>query len=365
MPDTISAEAMAESTAETLGALLRKPDVRDAVVHHGSSDQVWTTVVAAGWGEVLLAEPHGGLGLDVDVLGAVLTVAGRFLVPGPVLPHTVVLPLIANAAEDTARKIVTDPSNVRARIAFADVAAANHADDRAPVLDEGSLRGTVRLVRDGGDADRFVVVAQRGSELALVLVPATAPGVTVDRQEGLDVAARYATLHFDDVSELSVLVPAATGLVNRIRDTWRLMLACRLAGASRHLLDAAVAYAKERRQFGKPIGSFQAVQHLLADMAADVLALEALCADTVEAVTARPERLPLEAAVAKAAAARTARSVGEGALQVHGGIAFTREHDVHRWFLSALSMQGEYGDEADLAASVGRLLLGGGEAPWS
>ena len=142
-------------------------------------------------------------------------------------------------------------------------------------------------------------------------------------------------------------------LVERLRGCLRLMIAAELAGLARHLLEVSVRYAGVREQFGRPIGSFQPVQEILVDMAVQLLGMEALTAEC--AVGTEPD--PADAVTAKGLASEVARQVGESALQVHGGIAFTREFNDNRWFLRILTLQGMYGDQATSYRSIGRALL--------
>ena len=221
------------------------------------------------------------------------------------------------------------------------------------------MAGTVELVRFGAQADALVLAADGGSgEPAVVVLPAGDPAVRVEEVPSSDPAARYARVTVAGRSvtpgEVVATGAAAAALMTRIRAWMRLLTACELAGIARRVLADSVAYAKQREQFGRPIGSFQALKHILATMAQLSLSLDAVSeAAVADGGTQDGAELELTALAAKAAAAQSARQVCEDGLQVHGGIGFTTEYDLH-WFLRrALALRSWYGDERELAGLIG------------
>jgi alkylation response protein AidB-like acyl-CoA dehydrogenase len=215
-------------------------------------------------------------------------------------------------------------------------------------------------VRHGSIADGFVVIARDpAGGAAVVFVDAQAPGVTAVPRDSFDSASVPADVRFDRVAVPGDLVIPAPGIViDRLRAVLRLMTAAELTGLARHLLDASVGYAKIREQFGRPIGSFQAIQQILAEMAAQVLGAEAFTAEcAAQCELDQAESGLVDTIALKGFASQVARQVGQSALQVHGGIAYTEEFDDNRWFLRALTLQGLYGDETASFCEVGGTLL--------
>ena len=150
----------------------------------------------------------------------------------------------------------------------------------------------------------------------------------------------------------------APEVLARVRRWSRVLIACELSGIATRCLEMAVEYAKQREQFGRVIGSFQAIKHMLADMHTDAVSLHNFC----EAVAGELDELAnaeadLSAAALKAHAARVAVSVCEGAIQVHGGIGFTAEADVHWYYKRALALRAWYGDSTELEEEIGALVL--------
>ena len=346
---------------------LARPRVRLAARGSGWSEELWRATAAAGWFDVLLAEEHGGLELGAGAAAGLFTLIGRHLVPGPYLDHIVMVPALYPYAPGPVRSRLNRARTGDELIALADPETTGCDTVQTDVLFEGrSLTGQVNLVRHGSIAGGFVVIARDPVRGALaVFADASAPGVTVVPRDSFDPASVVADVRFDHVHvpDGNVLLAAhggATGpAINRLRATLRLMVAAELAGLSRHLLDSSIGYAKVREQFGRPIGSFQPVQQILADMAAQVLGLEAFTAECA----ARQEPGWADAVVLKGFASQVARQVGESALQVHGGIAFTEEFEGNRWFLRALTLQGLYGDDIASFRHIGSALLAGDLEP--
>ncbi|MDX6551559.1 MAG: hypothetical protein QOH74_47 [Gaiellales bacterium] len=362
---------LARAADELLACTLTRTEVRAEIDRTGFSRAAWTAAAEAGWFEAALPEEHGGLGLGLVEVGGIARAVGRHLLPGPVADHAVALPLLVPQVPAPARERLLSAIAGRRLTVLVDGAASSAPRSARPQTTDGRITGTVDLVRFGAQADDLLVVADgaNGSDSAasvVALVAASAEGVTVTAQDSFDPITCYATVALDaaPIDELLVVASAeADHLVAHLRAVVRLFAAAETAGAVRSLLDMSVAHALDREQFGKPIGSFQALQHLLADTAASVLLLEAATADAFGRATDPALIEPLSWQL-KILAARVGRRVGEAALQVHGGIAFTVEHDVHRAVEHILALQGLYGDERQLGRKLGRALLRGDLEPW-
>ncbi|MFC5947513.1 acyl-CoA dehydrogenase family protein [Pseudonocardia lutea] len=352
---------------ELLDAQMARGPIREQREKAGWSESLWAAFVDAGWLDVMLPDDLGGLGLGIREISGIFTAAGKQLVPGPLFDNAVAVPLVVSGATRTEhlRALVAG----RKRISLADGAASSQPAESRPRIADGRLFGSVDLVRCGGGTVEHLLVVVEHPEPTLVMASTATAGLTSRHRRSFDPAAECAQVVFDG-AEFEPLFENRSGeperaasRITQLRDAARLLYAHEAAGTARHLLDSAVSYAKEREQFGRPIGAFQAVAHLLATLATRQLTLEAACEQGLDLWDGDPVRRGVAAATAKAIAADVGRSVGEGALQVHGGIAFTHEFPLHRWHLHALSLQGLYGDQRVLAAELGHLLLHEGLEP--
>lgn len=349
------------SAAELLRRFFVETSLRE-VVEEDDLFAVWPRLADAGWFQLLAASDHGGLGLDIRDALPVCLAAGEHGLPGPLWTHVVAVPLIAST--DPVATRLADAATGDLIVALADP----HIDlnpfrmSAPPVVDDDGLRGRVDLVPFGGDAAEIIVCAA-GSEggPVLVLVDAMAAGVEVTEVASMDPSTRYAAIDFAvEPGQLLTIAQgdAAAALMRDVRTCLRLALAGQLCGLAVRLASIATEYARTREQFGRPIGSFQAVKHLLADIAVRVTSLHNLCTTVMDEL--ENEALEVLSLVAKARAAEAARQVSHDALQVLGGIGFTWEHDLHLYLKQVHSLVGVYGDERELAALLGRHLIAHG-----
>jgi alkylation response protein AidB-like acyl-CoA dehydrogenase len=268
----------------------------------GFTDDGWARICELGWPALLIAEEHGGLGLGVVELAVVQEELGAALAPSPFLSTVVAAALIADAGSD---------------------------DQRArwlPALAAGEARGTVATLREDGawtavpDADGAdVVVVREGEGWAL------AQEASADALDALDSTRRL--WRVQAAGELEAL----PGDGARAGDIAAVAVAAESVGVARRAMDMAVHYAKEREQFGRPIGAYQAVSHACAQMLLEVEGARSTSLYAAWALDHEPESGPLAASMAKAYASDAGWRVPAASLQVHGGIGFTWEHDLHLW----------------------------------
>jgi alkylation response protein AidB-like acyl-CoA dehydrogenase len=361
-------EELSQAAEELIRRELARSSVRRAARGSGWSEDLWTTTASAGWFDALLGDEYGGLGLGVKAAASLFSLIGRHLVPGPYLDHMVMVPMVYPYAPAAVRSRLDRARAGDEVIVLADPEASGRtATEDNLLLERGSLSGHIGLVRYGSVADGFIVIARDSVQgVVAAFIDASSQGVTVLPRDSFDPASVVADVQFDHVqvpgdSMLKLAGDgAAAAAIERLRVILCLMIAAELAGLSRQLLDSSVDYAKVREQFGRPIGSFQPVQQILAEMAVQVLGLEAFTAECA----GHQEPDPADALVLKGFASQVARQVGESALQVHGGMAFTEEFEGNRWFLRALTLQGLYGDDVTCFREIGHTLLEGaiGEA---
>ena len=346
-------EALRQSAREVLADRAGPVAYRAAMgSKSGTDDGLWKTVTELGWSGVAIDEQHGGLGLGLIELTILMEETGRALAPVPFF-STVALagPLLEQASgpsrDEGLRAIAS--SGARATVALGQkdgrFDAAGVSVKAARTESGWKFSGTASLVPDAHLADQIVVIARtarsRNPEegLSLFFVPAAALKSKPKPQASLDGNRRMA-----DVKLGGVEVPAdallgeegnAWPLVARALDRAAVLLAAEAVGVATATLDRAVAYARERTQFDRPIGSFQAISHKCADM---LLVTETARSHVYYAAWALEEGAPdarLAAATAKAAASDAARIVANDSIQVHGGIGFTWEHDMHLFYRRA------------------------------
>jgi len=290
----------------------------------------WKALVAQGWAALAVPEAFGGQGFGLVELAVVVEELARVVAPGPFLPTALAATVIAECgAPDQAARLVPDivTGAVVYGVGLAGLLGARRAGGGLR-LEDGVLQGSAGPVMAADIADRLALVA--GDDL--VLVDARAEGVRVLPGGDVDLTRRAGLVVCRSVAVAPELVlPGAGGALRRL--AWTLG-AAEAAGVARGCTDMAVAYALERRQFGRPIGSFQAVKHHCADMLVDT--------ETAGAAAWAAARLgptdPAAAAVAAAVALPAALRCAQRAIQVHGGIGYTWEHPAHRFFRRATSL---------------------------
>ncbi len=259
---------------------------------------------------------------------------------------------------DRAPAALCDLGDDRVSVALLEPGRGWSADGAATGLGLEGLNGRKVAVEHAGEVDRFAVVASAGGGPALALVAAGGSGQHVEPQASLDVTVPMHAVNFSGVEPDAVAEGELAGaMLARLMAVGALLAAAESVGAAGRMLDDACAYAAERRQFGRTIGSYQALRHILADMyvrqasawSTVLYAAAALDDDLAEAQQT--------AAVAKAYVARAAREVAHGALQVFGGVAFTQEHVAHRLLRRIVVREQQFGDAAHHERELGRVLV--------
>jgi alkylation response protein AidB-like acyl-CoA dehydrogenase len=315
-------------TAKELLADRFKPEyVRELAEAGRYDDDAWKEVSELGWPGIFIAEEHGGQGLGTVELIILMEELGYALAP---------LPFLSNAAAGL----------------VLEAAGSDEQKERwLPGIASGEARGTVGLLKDGEaklvpDADSAAVVLLLGHEGARIVEPAQAE---IEPVATMDTTRSYARVRADGAGE------ALEG--DRIPGISRLAaaVAAELTGVAQHAMEMAVEYARERKQFGRPIGSYQAVSHRCAQMLLETEGARSASYYAAWAGDAEPETLPLAACMAKAYASDAGWRVCTSALQVHGGIAFTWEHDLHFFLKRAKVDAMLYGSAREHRDSVAAL----------
>ena len=255
-------------------------------------------------------------------------------------------PLAADLGDDAVALAVLEPGS-----------SWGAAPDRTalePVAGGHAVSGRKTAVEHAGAVARLAVVAAAPQGPALVVVDAGAPGVACVPQPALDPTAPMYAVEFVEARVVSE--PLGGEAILRMTTIGALLAAAEAVGAAGRLLDDACRYAAERRQFGRTIGSFQALRHLLADMYVRQASSWSSVLYAAAALDEDADEAARTASIAKAYVSRAAREVAHGAMQVFGGIAVTAEHPAHRFLRRIVVRERQFGDAAHHERALGREL---------
>jgi alkylation response protein AidB-like acyl-CoA dehydrogenase len=338
----------------------------------GHDPRMYARMVELGWTAIPFAERHGGLGLGLVDLAVVLEEMGRHVVPSPFQSSVGLAGMTVAASGDEAQAARLLPSicdgSRRATVALVeesgrwDAGGVRMAAERSG--DAWLLRGEKLFVPDAQVAGRMIVATRTADDpadgLTLLVVDTDAPGVTVRPLASMDATRRIAAVGFDGVEVPGDAVVGEPGrgwaVLRRGLDRAMVCVAAELAGTAQRVLEMSVEYAKVRQQFGRPIGAYQAVSHRCADMLVMVESARSLAYHAAWALDNDVPEAPLAAAMAKAYAGEAARTVASNGLQVHGGIGFTWEHDIHLHLKRAKWGEATLGDASHHRERVAQML---------
>ena len=228
-----------------------------------------------------------------------------------------------------------------------------------PAGQAATLSGTVAHVIDAPGAGLLLVAAARGTAVALYTVAAGAPGLVVEPVSTLDLTRRQATVRFDATpARLVASAEETADVCERVLRVAAVLLAAEQVGAAQHLLEASVSHARTRMQFGRAIGSFQAVKHRCADMLVDVeLARSTALHAAWSLDEGTDEDARIEASLAKSVCSDAFTRVAAATIQVHGGIGFTWEHEAHLYYKRAITDAALLGSASDHRERLAALVL--------
>ena len=332
------------------------------------SPELWTALAEQGSLGLLIPEEYGGAGLAWVDFVVVLEEAGRTLMPSP-LVSTVLAAVALQEAGSSAQRSRWLPRLADGR--SIGTLAVLDASDRQGIAGVGLLAeaagevdvlsGEKRFVPDAGAADVFVVAYRAGSALRLGLVRRDAPGVRVELVPSLDETKRSGTLFLDGVrigpdDRLSGADPEAT--LELLLDCGRVAVTAEGIGAAEGALALTVQYAKDRVQFGSPIGRFQGVKHRLADIWVDTESIKSLLYYAAWAIDHRRGELPRYASLAKAYLADAFTRIGVDCIQLHGAVGYTIEYDIQLYLKRSKWLRPMFGDGDYHRDRLARLSVG-------
>lgn len=342
-------------------------------------DSLWTEMSQLGWMGIPFPEQYGGVGLGLVELCLVLEEMGRNVITGPYFASVVLGGVgitVAGSEEQKARWLpsIIDGS-VKATLAAYDELGLHpdrQVSARAAATSGGyQLTGTKRFVLGGDEADLIICPARVGNEpeapIGLFAVPAGSQGVVTRRFPSLDITRPFSEVRLDGVvvpaDHLLGDVEQGSRHLTSILDFALAGLCSEIAGACRRLVEMATDYARERVQFGRPIGAFQAIKHKCADMHVRAVTAEAssryLAWNADQAFKGSGEqRLPFSASIAKAYCADALNRAASDAIQIHGGNGFSWEYGLHLYLKRAKACEQLFGDTQHHHERVIRSLLG-------
>ncbi len=291
---------------------------------------LWGALCGLGLPGILVPEEHGGSGLGLLDAALAAEALGHAAAPTPFLCSGVMAPLALRLLGSPAQQEDWLPrlaeGEIRVAVAMGALTGTTAACRLA--LEGGRLSGEIGGAADAAGATHLLVALPAGDGMALL--PAEAPGVTLRPRRGVDRLRPLADLGFAGAAPVEVL--AGGGDARRVLAAGRVALAAETLGAAQSMLDQAVAYAGQRRQFGRPIAAFQAVKHACAEMAAALEPCRAFVWYAAHAQDQLEDEAGMLAAQAKAHLDEVGRDVARAATEVHGGMGFTDLLGLPFWF---------------------------------
>jgi alkylation response protein AidB-like acyl-CoA dehydrogenase len=320
---------------------------------------LWARLAEMGWTGLGIPEAYGGAGTFLDLV-VVLEEAGRALLPGPFFSTMAlgVPALLEAGTEEQKREVLPRIAQGQARITAAVTEPSGRWDADGITLaarpqGEGwRLEGVKLFVPDAAVADYVVVAARTGGDgedgVTLFLVRGRQAGIAIAPLETMDQTRPWYEVRFQglELGPEAVMGSAGQGWapLRRTLEWGTAALCAEMVGGSQWVLDTSVEYAKTRHQFGKPIGVYQAVSHKLADMLLETESARSATYYAAWTVDADAPDRSLAVSMAKAYASDTYRRTAGNGIQVHGGIGFTWEHDMHLYFKRAKASEVTFGD---------------------
>ena len=308
-------------------------DVIKAVANGESekAQQVHQGIIDLGLSGLVVPEEYGGLELNMLFATVVASALGSGTAPVPYAGSYVMAPIAINLGGDEQQK-----SNWLPKIAGGEcvigVGLSEYVgarEDSGIEFSNGKLSGRCLFLIDGKDADAYLLADKSGQ---LYLVDSSSSGITVTELTTVDKTRTSIELVLDKVDAEMLPNSSNKEVIEKVLDAGRLMLAADTVGAAQVMLDKSVAYSLERKQFGRLIGSFQAVKHMCAEMAAELEPCHSMIWHAAHCQDNVPEEARLMACQTKAHVSEVGKQVSKTATEVHGGMGFTDELGLHYWY---------------------------------
>ena len=354
-----------ECGSDTVRRLMETPE--------GISPDLWTKLAEQGWLGLVYPEAYDGMGLGLVDLVVLMEEMGRAVVPGPYFSAVLLGGLAIAEAGSEAQKKEWLPKiaagDRRVALAWMEPSAQlGPAGVTLTAVEKGgkyTLSGTKLFVHDAHTADALVVAARTrpgaGADgVSLFLVPKGTKGLEVTLLPTMDQTRKLCEVALSDVTIGPDALLGAAGAgwapLARVLDRATVALCAEMCGGAQKVLDMTVEYAKIRQAFGRPIGSYQGVKHRAADMLVDVENSKSITYYAAWALDEDAAEAPLAVSMAKAYVSDAYRRVAAAGIQLHGGIGFTWEHDLHLYFKRAKGSEFTFGDATHHRERVAQLV---------
>jgi alkylation response protein AidB-like acyl-CoA dehydrogenase len=354
-----------ECGSDTVRRLMETPE--------GISAELWKKLAEQGWLGLIYPEPYDGMGLGLVDLVVLMEEMGRAVAPGPYFSTVLLGGLAILEAGGEAQKKEWLPriaaGDKRVSLAWMEPSAQlGPAGVTLTAVEKGAkytLSGTKLFVHDAHTADALVVAARTGpgagaDGVSLFLLPKGTKGLQVTLLPTMDQTRKLCEVACSDVTVGAAALLGAAGAgwapLSRVLDRATVALCAEMCGGAQKVLDMTVEYAKIRQAFGRPIGSYQGVKHRAADMLVDVENSKSITYYAAWALDENSPEAPLAVSMAKAYVSDAYRRVAAAGIQLHGGIGFTWEHDLHLYFKRAKGSEFTFGDATHHRERVAQLV---------
>ena len=369
--DLNETQQLFKTSARELFAQECPPEAVRASIENGEpySDALWQKLVEQGWTGLIFDEADGGMGLSLVEMAVAFEEMGRALVPGAFLSCVPLAgSLIAKAGNDAQRKQYLKAiceGEAKATVALLEAAGdwnSNAVELQATETATGlRLNGTKLFVSDAGAVDYIVTAARSGADLVIAVVTTNAAGLAIKPMPSMDATRNLYEVSYGDVevaaSDVLARGDAARTALDSALDVATIAIAAEMVGGMQWALDATVEYAKTRKQFGKPIGQFQAIQHHCANMLLLTESARSAVYYAAWLMGNDPQAATVAVSVAKAYASDAYREVGNLGIQVHGGIGFTWDEPMHFYYKRAKASELMFGDATYHRERIARLVI--------
>jgi alkylation response protein AidB-like acyl-CoA dehydrogenase len=354
-----------EVGSDTVRRLMETPE--------GMTPELWTKLAEQGWLGLVFPDQYDGMGLGLVDLVVLMEEMGRAVVPGPYFSAVLLGGLAIVEAGSEAQKKEWLPKiaagDKRVALAWMEPSAQlGPAGVTLTAVEKGgkyTLSGTKLFVHDAHTADALVVAARTrpgaGADgVSLFLLPKGAKGLEVALLPTMDQTRKLCEVTLSDVTVGADALLGAAGAgwapLSRVLDRATVALCAEMCGGAQKVLDMTVEYAKIRQAFGRPIGSYQGVKHRAADMLVDVENSKSITYYAAWALDEGAAEASLAVSMAKAYVSDAYRRVSAAGIQLHGGIGFTWEHDLHLYFKRAKGSEFTFGDATHHRERVAQLV---------
>ena len=302
-----------------------------------TDQELWKKIVDLGWTGIRIPEEYDGLGLGHLELCVIAEELGRFLAPVPFSSSVYLFTeAIINFANDEIKQNILPKlvsGEVVGTLAVTEELMAPTKDNISLSCIDGVINGKKIAVPDVEIATHVVVVAKTNNGISLQLVDLSSDGITIEHQENIDESRGHFSINFEDVQS-DIIGDDMNGwnLFESIIDQAAVLFSYEQIGGSQAALDMAINYAQERYAFGRPIGSFQAIKHKLADMYIALTLAKSNCYYAAWALSTNSSDLPTASATARVSSTKAFQLCSKENIQTHGGNGFTWEYDCHMFY---------------------------------